>query len=68
MFYAFCPKHYLYISLKNGQLTCNEAFKGIPNYARRKPSQEELEQILKSNKPPIQDRKEYVMQSIRSET
>jgi hypothetical protein len=66
MFYAFCPKHYLYISQKDGRFVCNEAFKGIPNYARSKPSQEELEEILKSNKPPIQDHKQYMLQSIRS--
>jgi hypothetical protein len=66
MFYAFCQKHYLYFSNKNDKYVCNEAFKGIPNYARKKPSQEELEEILKSNKPPIQDRKKYVMQTIRA--
>jgi hypothetical protein len=38
MFYALCPKHYLLISQKDGKYVCNEVFKGIPNYARRKPS------------------------------
>jgi hypothetical protein len=43
MFYALCPKHYFFVINKNGKLVCNEAFKGIPGYARNKPSEEELE-------------------------
>jgi hypothetical protein len=67
MFYVLCPKHYFYITNKNGKLSCNEAFKGIPAYARRQPTQEELKKILESHTPPIQDRKKFPMQTIRSE-
>jgi hypothetical protein len=66
MFYALCPKHYFYITNKNGTLSCNEAFKGIPAYARRQPTHEELKKILESDQPPIQDHKKFTMQSIRS--
>jgi hypothetical protein len=66
MFYALCPKHYFFVINKNGKLVCNEAFKGIPGYARNKPNEEELEKMLQSEKPPIQDRKKYTMQTIRS--
>jgi hypothetical protein len=66
MFYALCPKHYFFVINKNGKLVCNEAFKGIPGYARNKPSEEELEKLLRSEKSPIQDRKKYTMQTIRS--
>jgi hypothetical protein len=65
MFYALCLKHYFFVIDKNGKLVCNEAFKGIPGYARNKPNQEELEKILRSEKPSIQDRKKYTMQTIR---
>jgi hypothetical protein len=53
------------VSNKNGKLVANEAFKGIPGYARKKLSEEELEAIVRSEKPPIQDRKKYTMQTIR---
>jgi hypothetical protein len=66
MFYALCPKHYFYITNKNGKFTCNEAFKGIPAYARKQPTHEELKKILESGVPPIQDRKKFPMQTIRS--
>lgn len=45
---------------------CSETFKGIPAYARRQPTQEELKKILKSNTPLIQTDKKFPMQMIRS--
>jgi hypothetical protein len=66
MFYALCPKHYFYISLKNGVLTYNEAFKGIPAYVRKQPSQKELEEMLMNNKPPEIISQSYSLQTIRS--
>jgi hypothetical protein len=66
MFYALCPKHFFYITNRNGEFTGNEAFKGIPAYARKQPSHEELKKILESGVPPIQDRKKFPMQTIRS--
>jgi hypothetical protein len=66
MFYAICPKHYFYISLKNGQLTYNEAFKGIPAYVRKQPSQKELEEMLMNDKPPEIISQSYSLQTMRS--
>jgi hypothetical protein len=66
MFYALCPKHYFYITNKNGKFFGNEAFKGIPAYARKQVTQEDLQKILESGVPPVQDRKKFSMQSIRS--
>jgi hypothetical protein len=65
-FYALCPKHYFYITNRNGKFTCNEAFKGIPAYAQKQPSHDELKNLLESGIPPIQDRKKFPMQTIRS--
>jgi hypothetical protein len=42
MFYALCPKHYLFVIDKNGKFLCNEAFKGIPGYARKSPAKTNL--------------------------
>jgi hypothetical protein len=66
MFHALCPKHYFYISNKNGKFMCNETFKGIPAYARKQSSHDELKKILESGVPPIQDHKKFSMQTIRS--
>jgi hypothetical protein len=66
MFYALCPKHYLYITNKNGNFEASEAFQGIPTYARKKITQENLKKILESGKPPINDCKKFPMQTIRS--
>jgi hypothetical protein len=66
MFYALCLKHYFYVSNKNGKFVCNEAFKGIPAYARKQPTQEELQELLASGNPPPVDMRTYSMQTIRS--
>jgi hypothetical protein len=66
MFYALCPKHYFYIFNKNGKLEYNEAFKGIPAYVRKKPSDKELQKLLELGRPPEINPQTYSMQSIRS--
>jgi hypothetical protein len=65
MFYTICPKNYFYITNKNGKFTGNETFKGIPAYAWKQPSHEELKKMLESGVPSIQDRKKFPMQTIR---
>jgi hypothetical protein len=61
MFYALCPKHYFYVSNKNGKFICNEAFKGIPAYVRKQPGHEELQELLESGNPPPVDIRTYVI-------
>jgi hypothetical protein len=50
-FKAYCPKHYYYIAKNNGKFYFSETFKGIPNHARDKITQQEIEEHLKYNKP-----------------
>jgi hypothetical protein len=66
MFYALCPKHNFCISNKNGKIEYNEAFKGIPTYVRKQPSDKVLENLLVSGKPPEIKPQSYSLQSIRS--
>jgi hypothetical protein len=66
MFYALCPKHYFYVSSKNGKFVCNEAFKGIPAYARKQPNHDDLQELLASGVPPKVNPQTFSMQSIWS--
>jgi hypothetical protein len=45
---------------------CNEAFKGIPTYARKQPSHDDLQELLASEVPPEVNPQTCSMQSIRS--